>query len=253
MFVLYTDVITSVRGQAMQVNAIDNQNFKGATIVVKKRMAKPAQENIADTESRQETKTSKANTEKQETKFNDNFLIDPEFNKQIKVLDKIVEKVNSDVHPSTIIATIIAVLTAAYSVRKLTPIARRFFVKSGEVIASASTKAFGAIVNKFKKKPINVDGALEKIATQSSKLINENKNSKLPQQIGEFVDTVIGRENGKTEALLRKVGIKDGASLFDAGVAIAAGAITLDPVSDKVEEHNDRKEIINAVSEIITK
>ena len=102
----------------MQVNAISNQNFKGATVAAE---------------------------------GNHQYPLNPGFNQQMQVLDKIVGKVNSDVHPSTIVATVGAVLATAMAVRKLTPVARRFAVKSGEVIATGATKAFTAIVNTFKK------------------------------------------------------------------------------------------------------
>ncbi len=202
----------------MQVNAISNQNFKGATITAE---------------------------------GNHQYPLNPEFNQQMQVLDKIVGKVNSDVHPSTIVATVGAVLATAMAVRKLTPVARRFAVKSGEVIATGATKAFTGIVNKFKKNKINSQKALDAISNGSKKLINGNENSKVAQKIGDFVDTVLAKEKGTTQEVLNKVGIKDGASLFDAGVAVAAGALTLDPVSDKVEERNDQKDIIDAFSELL--
>lgn len=202
----------------MQVNAISNQNFKGATIAAE---------------------------------GNYQYPLNPEFNQQMQVLDKIAGKVNSDVHPSTILATVGAVLATAMAVRKLTPVARRFAVKSGEVIATGATKAFTGIVNTFKKNKIDSQKALDAISNGSKKLIDGNENSKVAQKIGDFVDTVLAKEKGTTQEVLNKVGIKDGASLFDAGVAVTAGALTLDPVSDKVEERNDQKDIIDAFSEIL--
>lgn len=209
----------------MQVNAISNQNFKGATVAAE---------------------------------GNHQYPLNPGFNQQMQVLDKIVGKVNSDVHPSTIVATVGAVLATAMAVRKLTPVARRFAVKSGEVIATGATKAFTGIVNKFKKNKIDSQKALEAISNGSKKLINGSneiidgaENSKIISKIGDFVDTVLAKEKGTTQEVLNKIGIKDGISLFDAGVAVAAGALTLDPVSDKVEERNDQKDIIDAFSELL--
>lgn len=221
----------------MQANAIDGQNFKGSTIVVRRKTAEPNQENNKNTKIYQESKLDK--------------FLEPDFNQQLQALDKIVGKVNSDVHPSTIIASIAAVFAAAMAVRKLTPIARRFAVKSSEIIATGATKAFTAIANKFRKNKIDSQKTIEAISNYSEKLIKGNNDSKVAQKIGDFVDTVLAKEQGTTEALLRKIGIKDGASLFDAGTAVVAGALTLDPVSDKVEERNDQKDIIDAFGEIL--
>jgi len=203
----------------MQINAINTQSFKGSAYA--------------------------AENERPVT-------MDPNFNKQLEVLDKIADKANSDVHPSTVIATVIAVATAAVSVHKLVPYARRFAVKAGEAISQGATKAFAAIANKFKKNKIDVSETLQNISSKATKLIEGNPDSKLPKKIGDFFGPVLGKSSEEVqEFVTTKIGVKNGAEAFDALAAVAAGALTLDPVSDKVEEHNDAKDIVDGIAEML--
>ena len=167
-------------------------------------------------------------------------------------LNKIADKANSDVHPSTIIATCVAVVAAAYSVKNLIPYARRAAVQVGKVISETAVKSYTAIANKFKKNKIDPTKTLDDISSRAKELINGKKGSELPKNIADFVAPILGKSSEEVQQFItKKLNVNNGIEAFDAAAALAAGALTLDPVSDKVEEHNDAKDIVDGIAEML--
>ena len=204
----------------MQVNAINSMNFKGAGAYAEYPQSMPT--------------------------------IAPD---TLAVLDKLADKAKSDVHPSTVIATVLAVTTAALSVRKLVPYVRRLAVTLGEEASKFITKTTGEIINKFKKEnPIDIQKAVNSIKDYADKLRKGNPDSKLIQNATEFVSKISGKTTDELADFgkgLEKAGIKNGVDAFDTAIALGAGALTLDPVSDKVEEHNDTRDILEGMAEFL--
>lgn len=206
----------------MQINAINSTNF-GSTIKAEGQKSLPA--------------------------------LPPDIQEQLTVLDKLADKAKSDVHPSTIVATVVAVATAALSVRKVIPYARRFAVTLGEEATKLIAKVSSEVANKFKKQDkIDVNRVLDSIASKADKLRDGNPDSKLVEKITKFASKISGKSSEDLADLtkgLEKAGIKNGVDAFDTALALGAGALTLDPVSDKVEEHNDTKDIIEGIAEFL--
>lgn len=204
----------------MQVNSINAQNFKGTTL------ATPAK----------------------------NFPTqNGEYSQEIELLDKLADKARSDVHPSTIIATIAAVLLAAKTAHKIIPHLRRGIITLAEPIVKGTSKLCADIANKFKKTDkIDTEKLIGNISQKADKLRQGNTESKLLDNVSSLTKKITNSDETaqKVKANLEKAGIKNGIEAFDAAVAVAAGAVALDPASDKAEEIADDYAIAQGIAEI---
>ena len=117
----------------------------------------------------------------------------------------------------------------------------RLIKKTGDEICPLG---FGAMRLPLKNGKIDRNKAKE--------LINGKEGSQLPKKIGDFFGPIFDKSSEDVQKIVTDtLKIKNGVDAFDAAVALGAGALTLDPVSDKVEEHNDTKDIIEGMSQIL--
>lgn len=172
----------------------------------------------------------------------------------IDQFEKIAQKVNSDVSPITVISAVVAACAAAKSVQKIMPYIRKGAVTAGEYIAKGSVSLASGVKKLFTKKSINKEGAFSGITNLANKMRNlgGQENTKMMNGIDGFVRKNFGDDLAdKITGFMRGQKLTSGTALTDAALALGAGAMIMDPVSDGVEGTVDGHKLARAASELI--
>lgn len=169
---------------------------------------------------------------------------------KLDIIDKAVEKANSNVHPSTVICSVAGMVGAGLAATKFTKAGRKVAVTVGESISNGVSKLYA------KAKKLSIEEAQkiqDNIQNTANRLREGNPDSKLLDNINGFIAKVTGSEEkaNLVQEKLAKAGVKDGVSAFDAGVGVLAAATVLDPASDALEQHSDKREILETVNALL--